>query len=1025
MADTEEFKVSLIADARDVEAKIVKTRAKLKDFTQKASQDAQVRVRLNIANLERDLRLARAELRKFQKEGDKAGEIRTSLRIQGLKDSVNQSNKFLRGLQKEADTTKKSFFSLNGIVRDGIKAFAGYFGIRTVINFFSGLNREAIEFEKTLANVSTLIQGDSTDSIKNFRKEIIELSKVIPKDVNDLGGGLYQVLSAGITDSAEALNVLEVSAKAAVAGLTDTNTAVDAITTILNAYNLSTDQAGKVSDIFFTTIREGKTTFPELAASVGTVASSAALAGVSFDQLGAAFATLTKAGISTEEAATALNRIILNLVNPTEGLKNKAKSLGIELGANAVRTKGFVGVLSELAELTEENQDALFALGLEQRAFKAASILAGTGAEEFAVQLTKTENALGAAEEAFGKANNTFESRSKVFRQQVSAVYLKFAETVLPALTKALDFLVRDGGKNLDKILTVIKNLGKVLIVVFSVKTISNWVNSLRTSATRAVNSLNSINRAASSIPRQIAINVALIGATTVLAGLELISNKLDDIAERRAQIQENANLESQKNLKIFRDLKNDESDQLRAISSLSEEKSRVLSNIAKFESQTLGILGRSKINQEEVNRLKEQDAAITKDINERVASLSSEEKARYENSKDGFNLALKRRKNIKDETDKLNNQNDVIGNIGGSAKKSEDSIKDMQEAVDDFNKELSDTNKRSEKLRDDLTDFFKDIEDSINDARKAQEKLTDSFAGDIAERALDIDEEEAKLIEDRISAQEKLNELKEDETKIQSEGEVDLEKLKDVRDSIIKQQNEIKKINEDINKLIEERGQIEIIAAGGEGIQESIDDLKRRAGLTETQRLEEDFRKSKEIEQRKIDLQNEFLELQSRTDREAIVAKRKLEQIAKGERIADEEEINKILEEAGIENLDREEQQLFISQQQKASALATERQQVEQQLNELLAAKEEHFRIVEELQAKSTDNMIEKTNELINQIKQAQIEQIKLNELRSARNSSGAVTNNTTTNLNVNNNISGNVDLEAANRQLINKINQ
>ena len=44
------------------------------------------------------------------------------------------------------------------------------------------------------------------------------------------------------------MKILEVSAKAAVGGLTETETAADAITTILNAYKMSAEEAGTVSD---------------------------------------------------------------------------------------------------------------------------------------------------------------------------------------------------------------------------------------------------------------------------------------------------------------------------------------------------------------------------------------------------------------------------------------------------------------------------------------------------------------------------------------------------------------------------------------------------------------------------------------------------------------------------------------------------------------------------------------------------------------------------------------------------------
>jgi TP901 family phage tail tape measure protein len=102
-----------------------------------------------------------------------------------------------------------------------------------------------------------------------------------------LAKGLYDILSASIP-AEKALYVLSVSAKAARAGLTDTGVAADAITTILNAYGLSAEKAGDVSDWLFSVVKKGKLTFAELAPSIGMVATTASSAGVDLNELGAA-----------------------------------------------------------------------------------------------------------------------------------------------------------------------------------------------------------------------------------------------------------------------------------------------------------------------------------------------------------------------------------------------------------------------------------------------------------------------------------------------------------------------------------------------------------------------------------------------------------------------------------------------------------------------------------------------------------------------------------------------------------------
>ena len=64
-------------------------------------------------------------------------------------------------------------------------------------------------------------------------------------------------------------------------------------------------------------------------ASTRRAASTAASAGVGLDELGAALATLTRAGVQTENAVTAVNQIILSFLKPSAEATKYARELGM------------------------------------------------------------------------------------------------------------------------------------------------------------------------------------------------------------------------------------------------------------------------------------------------------------------------------------------------------------------------------------------------------------------------------------------------------------------------------------------------------------------------------------------------------------------------------------------------------------------------------------------------------------------------------------------------------------------------
>ncbi|GAG77705.1 unnamed protein product, partial [marine sediment metagenome] len=134
---------------------------------------------------------------------------------------------------------------------------------RALINQFSDMVTVGREFEAAWANVTTMMDS-STEEAKGMRDALIDLSPTLGS-TTELAAGMYQVLSASIPEDA-AILFLESAAEAAVAGVTDTATAVDALTTVINAYGLEAGAVDSISDVMFETVKSGKLTYEELAA---------------------------------------------------------------------------------------------------------------------------------------------------------------------------------------------------------------------------------------------------------------------------------------------------------------------------------------------------------------------------------------------------------------------------------------------------------------------------------------------------------------------------------------------------------------------------------------------------------------------------------------------------------------------------------------------------------------------------------------------------------------------------------------
>lgn len=266
--------------------------------------------------------------------------------------------------------------------------------------------RDAREFGKAVGEVSTIADEAEfpLETIRDLTKDMAVQFGTVPVDQ---AKALYQAISAGATDAAEATMLLDTANKLAIGGVSDTFTAIDVLTTATNAYAAAGLEAADASDVIFTTVRLGKTTVDELGASLGQVIPAAADLKVSFAELGAAMATITLGGISSAEASTALNAALLNIRKPSEQARKAAKDLGIEFNAAALKNKDLITVLSEAAEAAKGDDEAITALFGSVRALKAISVLTANEGKKFNEALTAMEGRAGATEEAFDKMSKT------------------------------------------------------------------------------------------------------------------------------------------------------------------------------------------------------------------------------------------------------------------------------------------------------------------------------------------------------------------------------------------------------------------------------------------------------------------------------------------------------------------------------------------------------------------------------------------------------------------------------------------
>lgn len=306
------------------------------------------------------------------------------------------------------------------------------------------------DFEKSLAEVRTLLPDLNDQGFNKLRTGVLDLSKELGIATSEAVPALYQAISAGVPPD-NVLDFMRTAGKVAIGGVTDLETAVDGVTSVINAYGSDAIDAGKASDIMFTAVKLGKTTMGELSKSLFNVIPIAAASGVNFEQVAAALAALTAQGVPTAEATNQLRAAIQSLSAPTVRQQKLIDELGLDFSKASLKQKGLSGAMKEAIAATGGNMAQLRKLFGSVEAVQAVLALGGEQSGKFTDALAAMEGASGASEAAF---DTMAETTSFKFQKAMNLLKVSLTEVgikILPLLTKALEKAVPFLEKNLPK----------------------------------------------------------------------------------------------------------------------------------------------------------------------------------------------------------------------------------------------------------------------------------------------------------------------------------------------------------------------------------------------------------------------------------------------------------------------------------------------------------------------------------------------------------------------------------------------
>jgi TP901 family phage tail tape measure protein len=340
------------------------------------------------------------------------------------------------GKQSE-ESSKKS--------RDGIKELQGVLAsagiaatLNEIKNGFFDCSEAAAQFETSTAMVAT-IADTSQKSLNDISKEVRTYSNETGEAASDMAEATYQAISASV-NTADAAAFAGTATKLAVGGFTSATTAVDVLTTAINAYGLAASDATQLSDYLITTQNLGKTSVDQLAQSVGKVIPLASAYNVQMDNLSSAYAVLTANGIATAETGTYLKSMLNELGNTGSDVSEVLLNSTGKTFAQLMEQGYSLGdVMAMLGDAVDGDSTAFNALWSSTEAGIGALSLFNAGADKYNSVLDSMRTSAGATEKAYSTMADTTDKSKQRMENSFNNLKISVGDVLNPALTQVYD----------------------------------------------------------------------------------------------------------------------------------------------------------------------------------------------------------------------------------------------------------------------------------------------------------------------------------------------------------------------------------------------------------------------------------------------------------------------------------------------------------------------------------------------------------------------------------------------------------
>jgi len=176
---------------------------------------------------------------------------------------------------------------------------------------------------------------------------------------------------------------------------------------------------------------------------MGRVLPLASAMGVNFNEVGAAFAALSRTGTNAAEAATQIRGILASLLRPTKQAEEALTEMGLSSEGlrRQMREEGLLATLKTLSEEFAGNEAAAASVFGNIRALSGVLDLMGANVATTEAIFASMADTTGAVDEAFAAVSQTTAFQFQQAMAEMKEVLLTLGQTLLPLVNDGLELI--------------------------------------------------------------------------------------------------------------------------------------------------------------------------------------------------------------------------------------------------------------------------------------------------------------------------------------------------------------------------------------------------------------------------------------------------------------------------------------------------------------------------------------------------------------------------------------------------------